>query len=322
MGMEGKERAVLRQYLLGELAESERSQLAERYFGNEEFFDELLDVENELIDQYVRRQLSLEERKAFNEYLTALPDGVSKLATAHALMEAARESLPARSSGGFYVSIRRWMQGGRLIGQRPILRFALAAILIASLVALGYQIVTEQRLHRELEQLRAAQTEAQQEKLNFGREKQTVEGEQAVQHARIRQLEAELDQARRNSSQRTSKEAGGAVVASLVLTPTLRSGAAPDLLTVTPKTRAIRLVIPVANEEQITSYRLVLQTTEGRLVFRQERLRPKSRRRGSTVTCRLAAARLTSGNYKLTLIGRPAEGAEIAQDFYFNLAGR
>ncbi len=46
---EDQQRAMLRKYLLGELPERERSQLAARYFVDEDLFDELLDVENKLL---------------------------------------------------------------------------------------------------------------------------------------------------------------------------------------------------------------------------------------------------------------------------------
>ena len=91
MAGKDKERGVLRRYLLGELPEAERSQLADRYFFDEELFDELLDVENELLGQYVRKELSPAESKRFSEYLSHLPDGASKLAAAYTLMEAAHE---------------------------------------------------------------------------------------------------------------------------------------------------------------------------------------------------------------------------------------
>ena len=47
--------------------------MAEKYFVDEQFFEELLAVENELLDQYVSGRLAPEERKKFGEYLTRLP---------------------------------------------------------------------------------------------------------------------------------------------------------------------------------------------------------------------------------------------------------
>jgi hypothetical protein len=344
MSIEDKQHAILRRYLLGELPEAERSELADRYFVDEEFFDELLDVENELVDQYVRGQLSSEERKNFGDYLRSLPDGESKLATAYALMEAgneARVASPAQSaeatragltedthlptaeaspaSRSRWESLSEWLFGGR-----HSLQYATATILIALVACLAYLIVTQRQLHRDLEQFRAERTHAEQEKLNLARQAQTAQQEQTAQRERISQLEQELARAQQQQEQQkeaqdTPQPSTTAVLASLTLTPTLRSGGTPDVLTLTRNTKTVSLVMPVASEEQIAGYRAVLQTSEGQLVFSQKRLRPQPSRRGRAVTLRLPAARLTGDSYKLTLQGKAADGIEIAQDYYFNI---
>ena len=142
MGGEGQQRSILRRYLLGELPKAERSQLSDRYFVDEELFDELLDVENELLGQYVRKQLSPAESKRFSDYLGQLPDGASKLATAYALMEAANElrEVPASSAAATHLPVvavpslapSRWqVLRHRLLADRYVPRYAMAVILIA-----------------------------------------------------------------------------------------------------------------------------------------------------------------------------------------------
>jgi len=79
------QREIIRRYILGDLTEAARAELAERYFMDEELFDEVLDVESELLDQFVRGELSADERKKFNDYLTLLPDRATRLAGAFVL---------------------------------------------------------------------------------------------------------------------------------------------------------------------------------------------------------------------------------------------
>ena len=57
------QRAILRSYLLGDMPEAVRTEFADRYFIDEDLFDELLDVEYELLDEYVRGQLSVVRRQ-------------------------------------------------------------------------------------------------------------------------------------------------------------------------------------------------------------------------------------------------------------------
>src|SRR5262245_48119753 len=54
-------------YLLGEASEAEASELEERYFADDGFFEHLQTVEDELIDAYVRGSLSPQERQHFEE---------------------------------------------------------------------------------------------------------------------------------------------------------------------------------------------------------------------------------------------------------------
>ena len=49
----------MRRYLLGELSESEQSDLEEKYFTDPQVFNQVLKTERELVDAYVRGQLSM-----------------------------------------------------------------------------------------------------------------------------------------------------------------------------------------------------------------------------------------------------------------------
>jgi anti-sigma-K factor RskA len=56
---------LLRQYLLGRLAEEEQGALEQQLMTNQDLFNRLLKAEEELIDEYVRGQVSDDEGRAF-----------------------------------------------------------------------------------------------------------------------------------------------------------------------------------------------------------------------------------------------------------------
>jgi hypothetical protein len=332
-----EDRSTLRSYLLGALPAGERSQLSDRYFVDKDLFDELLDVENELLDQYVHGQLSAEERKNLGNYLTSLPDGTSKLATAYALKEAAdeaRRTSPApfvepsqASTIEAHVSPSRWeILRGSLFGGGYFLKYASVAIGIVLIVSLAYLVVTQRRLRRDLEQQRAERIQTERAKELPSPDAQAVQQNQrdsseAAERERLRQLELQEAQAREQQKQNTATrgEQSSPGMASLILTPALRSGGTPDVLSVPSSVKTIALIIPVVNGEQITSYRAVLQTTEGQAVLVREGLSPRLSRRAASVTLRIPAARLKGDTFKLTLQGTAADGIEIAQDYYFKV---
>ena len=56
-----REESAIR-YLLGGLSESERTSLEEKFFADDKEFEELEIAEGELVDRYVRRELSAADR--------------------------------------------------------------------------------------------------------------------------------------------------------------------------------------------------------------------------------------------------------------------
>lgn len=87
MESELADRQKLVAYLLGTLPEEEREELAERYFVDDALYEQLLEIETDLIDRYVRGQLSAEDRRRLESYLNSLPDGQNKVAVARALAQ-------------------------------------------------------------------------------------------------------------------------------------------------------------------------------------------------------------------------------------------
>jgi hypothetical protein len=62
-----KKQDVLERYLLGEVSDDERSEIEQGYFADDAFFDQLLDVQNDLVDSYVRGTLPPADRKRFED---------------------------------------------------------------------------------------------------------------------------------------------------------------------------------------------------------------------------------------------------------------
>ena len=79
------QKTALRQYLLGSAPEDERERLEQALLADENLYEELLAIEDELMDQYVWGQLPEPERTSFLQYLSALPDHKERLEFAQAL---------------------------------------------------------------------------------------------------------------------------------------------------------------------------------------------------------------------------------------------
>src|SRR5690349_19219423 len=79
-------RSMMIRYLLGQLSAGERAELEERYFADDELFNELVSLENEIIDFYVQGKLSKDQRQQFESYFLANPERREKVRFAKSLL--------------------------------------------------------------------------------------------------------------------------------------------------------------------------------------------------------------------------------------------
>src|SRR5437868_12657887 len=76
---------TIRQYLLGELAEAEMSRFEEQLMTDDELFEMLLVVEDELIDERAAGELTAEEQARFDSYFLTTPTRRERLGLARTL---------------------------------------------------------------------------------------------------------------------------------------------------------------------------------------------------------------------------------------------
>jgi len=117
-----KKQDILERYLLGDISEEERSEIEQAYFADDAFFEQLIDVRNDLVDAYARGMLSAEDRKRFEERLLTTESGSDRVGFARAL----QQKIAARSA--------------RKTGDSRF--FAIAASLLIVVIAAGWMMLT------------------------------------------------------------------------------------------------------------------------------------------------------------------------------------
>lgn len=338
MEQEAQDRRVLVKYLLGKLSEQEQDALAERYFIDEGLFDQLLTVENDLLDQYVRGQLAADQREEFARYLNKLPDGRHKVAVATALMReerAAAEAMLDQEAPQPTSTVMTapepgdpwWRSLPALIPRRrAALQYSLAASLVVVTSIALWLVIDSRQLRRENDQLQAqmAQREAEQETLR--QRAQTLEQQSDAQQTRTEQVPGESERERQRSTAPAQEIARlkepPAPLDSLILTPASRSFSTPDTLVLKRGAKFALLTVPIKGTEKYTRRTAVLQTTEGEQVQRLKGRFVRSPRLGKAVVFRLPTSQLTQTGYKLTLVLMAEDELELAPDYYFNIVKR
>ena len=133
------ESAILRAYFLEHLPESERREIEQRYFNDDDFFVAAGACEQELIRDYLLKRLQPADLRSFENKYLASPGLREKVEFNAALMAAARElPQPVRRTG-----TRLWP-------------FAAAAAVLAGLALGTFQQARIARLEARLGQLTAA----------------------------------------------------------------------------------------------------------------------------------------------------------------------
>jgi hypothetical protein len=97
MPAERIDETLLRKYLLGDLSEDEQVDVEDRAFADQEFLRALEAAEADLIDAWVRGDLSPSERRAFERQFLVSPQRRNKVDFARALAKVLSESKPAEA---------------------------------------------------------------------------------------------------------------------------------------------------------------------------------------------------------------------------------
>ena len=152
MRSESAQNETIRQYLLGQLSQEELSQLEERLLADAAFYEELEIEEDELVDQYLRGELTLPESEYFETHFLRVPERQQKLSFAAALkkyvsLEAAgkEQEEPVVDSPAGDVEVPepppRWRVLSMLQIPNPVVGFALAAAVLVILFGASWTVL-------------------------------------------------------------------------------------------------------------------------------------------------------------------------------------
>lgn len=86
-----KEKLIVK-YLLGQLSDAKMVKIEEKYVTDKNFFEQLLAIEDDLIDDYVRGRLTRRQRRQFETYFLSTPERRDKLEFAFSLLNLIPES--------------------------------------------------------------------------------------------------------------------------------------------------------------------------------------------------------------------------------------
>jgi hypothetical protein len=316
-------------YLLGELPEEEQLRLEERFFTDDEFYQQLLALEDELMYDYAAGGLSPDQRVKFERRFLDSPQARQKAELASAVLDKAAEVSAQRAPAPMAEERRSLWQS--LLAffslQNPMMQFSLAAASALLFVGASWLFYQTTRLRSRVEQIEAArinleQQQAQQSAESNARQQQ-LSGELERERNRRAQLEQEL--ARQQAArEREGQSSSSSTFLSFILAPGLvRDADGPKRLLVPVGVNSLRLQLDLKRPGDYRGYRAALrrETPDGPELWSQDLSRSRSSASGRAVVVNLPANLLPPGVYVITLSGRTSGGEmEEIDDYYLNIA--
>jgi anti-sigma factor RsiW len=267
--------ADITRYLLGEPSDDERAAFEEQYVADPRLFDEVVQAENDLIDDYVRGTLAPDVRDRFERAYLADPARRERVKFAEALVakldRTERPAVVAASAPGGLAGRRRF---DWLLGPKPALGFAFATLVIVLGLRLAFEV---RRAPRETSQRETARTDQP--------------GEKAP------------------AAQPPPTPVPSAVVLALAVGSGSRAidRSSPTPLVIPPGTTEVRLQLTM-HEREYPAYRVILRGAGGAEILRRGPLMPAAAGSGSILEIGLPASQFESGDYIVTLQGALAAG--------------
>lgn len=296
MSVEKDKATASKQYLLGTLPPVESEQLEEQFFANDDVFEEVEIAEDELIDAYIRDELSPAELQKFGNLLRN-PRIVERIKFARILNTATSPVLttqktkqgPAKRDWKALISSLFRLPGTGLA-------FATLAVLLLS----GIVFVDWLRLRESSRQLNLERAELQRQNQALASQVQTEKQQLNDEKKNAEALNAKLQQALENQE----RSAPLVLMAPLLLfAGSSRSSGGSNDLVLSSKPETVRLLLALETDEYSRYNAEVRKGVGGPIVYRKSHLKPTTNKSTRMIDLRFPSVLLTPYDYIVNVNG-------------------
>lgn len=326
MAAELNNEQLIARYLLGELPEEQQVEIEDRAFQDKDYLATITAVENDLIDEYVRHELSETDRRKFENRFLASAERRKRVDFARALASVPSEATVAEKPTRAPAVSWRDSLDAFIQALNPFGKLGFAAIMLLIVAGGAWLLTHALRLRSEVTRLQAENQSRQ-------TERQALEQQIEAERKRNEELAARLNQEKQqreqsDESSRQLSETGDTtipaprpVIASLTLLPGIsRGGGEKPTLALPQNARLVRLQIGIDAEETYKTFAAELRTTAGRQIWSRENLTAGSRRAARSISLTIPATALKPGEYEVKLSGiKEGGGTEDIGFYYFNV---
>lgn len=298
------EKYILR-YLLGELSETEQSLFEEAFVSDPQVFTQVSEVENDLIDDYVRGRLASHERQQFERHYLANSNNRQRVQIAEALTSRIDRVGVTNINPAPSLDIveklenSTWRQRLFAPMRIPRLAFGLTTSLAALLVILGGS-----RLFNETNRLRQ---EAQATRTDSERRELELKQQIADEKQRNSQLANEIERLRNQPPPQAPLPpsiTSPKFASLLLIAGALRDNNATvtPTLSLSPDKTHVRLTLKM-EDSGYPNYHAEIQSPSGEIIWSRENLKPALSPSIAAFNIILPSGKFSSGAYILAISG-------------------
>jgi hypothetical protein len=305
----------IKRYLLGELAEADRTAIEGELLADREKFEHVCAIEDDLIDSYLRGKMSRTDRELFEGHYMASQYNRDRVISARILIAEIDRIGAEKVEAGEKGTDAIWWKRVRdfLRWPQPAMVAAMALALLFASGALWLYLERSQLFERIVKIQNDAQierTSLKQREQELVSRNQVLEREIASERQRYEESKAALEQLRLQQSSLSP------AVLTFLLTPApVRGEKSQPSLTLPHLNGRMRFLMEL-NGDGYASYQVRIQTVEGReiLISQAGKVRLGTDREFAALTVQIG--NLTKGDYILILFGRIADGRTEEIDRY------
>lgn len=308
---------LLIRYLLGSLPEEETERLDELSITNTEFVERLDAAEDDLVDAFVRNELSAEDHRQFRQSYLSSPKRRQKVQFAQGLLalerrDAATQKTRLAPGTAAPVSVqgreRPKLQARKPGAPRYPLQWGFAAAALVLLIFGGYLLMQNSQLRKQVNGLQAERRQFDQRSRELEKQldqESAAKAEALNELQHVRGSETNLDQIK---------------TVSLLLPPPLRGTASIPIVSLRSRPDLVVLVLSLEADD-FPAYRATLRDpAANHVVWSSASLIAASVGQQKTVSISFRASLLQQRNYIVDLTAIPNHGAaEVISGYPFHV---
>ena len=284
--MKSEEQILIDRYLHGELGDDEQESFEERFFADDDLFEQIEVAEMRLVDRYVRGEMDSSEAERFESGYLTTPERMAKVAKARVFHREIARMKP--KSAGLFAKL-----GSLLEFRSPVLQYVTVAAVALLSIGLLWSVLI---INKPLENVAETNINDNSRPFNTRPEEDVTPGVEASPGNAI------VPDASRPTPDQQRKSSPGAVFFATITYPAgMRGRNVYSVIELEERTTVVELTVVLPDTAADDSYGVTITDESSALVWSGSSIKTVLKNNARALQLRVKAEILANGRYKLKI---------------------